>query len=108
MFTQCVQGNCVFLIHTAYVRSCFTFAKLRIGSQYRDLFGERKLTDQIVRSKECIEIIRTLMLKCFSLIGEEDCSYEYLSNISAYLNAKRCLKRNKVANANHRTTKRVN
>jgi len=30
-------------------------------------FTEHKLTD---RSEERIEIIRTLMLKCFSLIGE--------------------------------------
>jgi len=36
------------------------------------------------------------MLKCFSLVGENDCSYEYLSNVSAYLNAKTCLKRNKL------------
>jgi len=26
MLTQCVQGNCIFLIHTAYVRS-FQFCK---------------------------------------------------------------------------------
>jgi len=47
-----------FLIHTAYVRSCFSFAKLRMGSHFRD-FGECKLTDQITRFKERIEIIRT-------------------------------------------------
>jgi len=33
----------------------------------------------------------------FSLIGENDCSYQSVGNISAYLNAKTSLKRNKVA-----------
>jgi len=31
------------------------------------------------------------MLKCFSLIGENDCSYESVGNIFAYLNAKTSL-----------------
>jgi len=34
------------------------------------------------------------MLKCFRLIGENDCFYEYFSDVSAYLNAKTTLKTN--------------
>ena len=34
------------------------------------------------------------MLKCFRLIGENERAYEYLSDVSAYLNAKTILKRN--------------
>jgi len=37
------------------------------------------------------------MLKCFSLIGENDSSYESVGNTSAYLNTKTSLKRNRVA-----------
>jgi len=41
--------------------------------------------------------IRPLSLKLFSLIGGKYCSYKSVGNISTYLNAKNCLKRNKVA-----------
>jgi len=37
------------------------------------------------------------MPKCFSLIGENDCCYKSVGNISAYLNAMTSLKRNKLA-----------
>jgi len=49
------------------------------------------------------------MLKYFSLIGENDCSYESVSNIFTYLNVKTCMKRNKVANTltSFRPTKNI-
>jgi len=43
-----VLGNDIIFIHTASVTSCFSFARLRFGSHFRE-FPERKLTNQVAR-----------------------------------------------------------
>jgi len=47
------------------------------------------------------------MLKCFSFIGENDCSYESDGNISAYLNPKTSVERSKVSNASFPPAKNI-
>jgi len=39
----------IFFTDTVYERSCFSLAKLRLGSHFRE-FAERKLANQVARS----------------------------------------------------------
>jgi len=59
-----MQGNYIFSIHSVHVRSNCSLAKLRIGSHFRE-FAERKLTDQVARLQERIEIIGNFNAQMF-------------------------------------------